>query len=270
MRFLRKWGYYAWSVLETLWGVRNWPAMLGLLLHRGRQGDFQVRLRRPPVRLEIRGAMDFWAVKETFLDAFYTRFGVPVEAGWTVVDIGAGVGDFAILAAEAGPGVRVYAYEPFPDSHQLLVRNLALNAISNVTAFQQAIWSSSGVLELDLSGGEPLQIASRKDPDAEPQSAEAVVVQAVTLDDVLSSQGLARVDLLKLDCEGAEYPILMASPPAVLARVDRIVMEYHDLDIERNHLRLAAFLQEAGYEVRWRVNTVHDDIGYLYAARKAA
>lgn len=269
MSFLRKWGYYAWSVLELIRGVRNWPAMLGLLLRRDRQGEYRVRLRRPPVRLDIRGAMDFWAVKETFLDAFYTRFGVPVEDDWTVVDIGAGVGDFAILAARSGPGVRVYAYEPFPESYQLLTRNLKLNAVHNVNAFQQAVWRQVGTLELDLTGGEPLQIASREGDGAE-LPAETVEVQAVTLGDVLDDQGLARIDLLKLDCEGAEYPILMASPPAALARVDRIIMEYHDLDAERNHFRLTAFLETAGYRVSWRKNVVHDDIGYLYAERRAA
>ncbi|MDY6874562.1 MAG: FkbM family methyltransferase, partial [Chloroflexota bacterium] len=201
------------------------------------------------------------------LDAFYTQFGVPVEDGWTVVDIGAGVGDFAILAAYDGPDVRVYAYEPFPESYQLLIRNLTLNAISNVTAFQQAVWREAGTLALDLSGGEPLQIASRETGGAGDVFAETVEVQALTLGDVLEGQGLARIDLLKLDCEGAEYPILLASPPEVLVRVDRIVMEYHDLDKERNHFRLTAFLEAAGFRVNWRRNIVHDDIGYLFADR---
>jgi FkbM family methyltransferase len=241
--------------------------MLALLFRKSHQGDYQVRLRRLSVRLDIRGAMDLWAVKETFLDAFYTRFGVPVEDGWNVVDIGAGLGDFAILAADAGPGVRVYAYEPFPESYQLLVRNLTLNAISNVTAFQQAIWRKAGTLALDLSGGEPLQIASREKGGEAAGAAETVEVQALTLGDVFESQGLTRIDLLKLDCEGAEYPILMASPPEVLDRIDRIVMEYHDLDEEFNHFRLTAFLEAAGFRVSWRKNIVHDNIGYLFADR---
>ncbi|MCB2209733.1 FkbM family methyltransferase [bacterium] len=259
--------YYARSALELIWGVRNWPAMLALLLRKDHQGDYQVRLRRPRVRLDIRGAMDLWAVKETFLDAFYTKYGVPVENGWTVVDIGAGVGDFAILAGVAGANVRVYANEPFPESYQLLVRNLTLNAISNITAFQRAIWREAGTLALDLTGGEPLQIASREKGDGIDGTDETVEVEALTLGDLLEEQDLARIDLLKLDCEGAEYPILMSSPRDVLARVDRIVMEYHDLDEERNHFRLTAFLEAAGFRVNWRKNIVHDDIGYLFADR---
>lgn len=49
------------------------------------------------------------------------------------------------------------------------------------------------------------------------------------------------IDLLKLDCEGAEYAILMGASTESLARVQRIVMEYHDLDAEREH-SLGAFL----------------------------
>ena len=103
MRFLRKWAYYFWSVLEIIGGVHNWPAMLGLLLRRKDISEHEVILRNPPVRLAIRGAMDLWAVKETFLDKFYTKYGVDVQEGWTVVDIGAGVGDFSILAAYSHP-----------------------------------------------------------------------------------------------------------------------------------------------------------------------
>ncbi|QRN83407.1 FkbM family methyltransferase [Chloroflexota bacterium] len=267
MRFLKKWAYYFWSVFEIIGGIRNWPAMLGLLLRRKDVSEHEVILRNPPVRLAIRGGMDLWAVKETFLDKFYTKYGVAVQEGWMVVDIGAGVGDFSILAAYSHPSVRVIAYEPFAGSFELLGKNIATNRIENIFPFEQAVWSERGMVTLDQSTGEPLQISSNHVDEAE-KSGGSRGVSAISLQDVLDKQTVERIDLLKLDCEGAEYPILMGASNETLAKVDRIIMEYHDLDEEHNHMTLSAALLDAGYRVFCWENIVHEDIGYLFATRE--
>jgi len=240
--------------------------LIPLFLKLSSSGDHSIRLRKPPVKFTVRGAMDVWSVKETFLDAFYTRYGIPVQDGWIVVDIGAGIGDFSIYAAYGNPDIIVYAYEPFCESYQLLIKNITVNALDNVLAFQEAVWSRSGTLTLDLSGGEPLQIASRESGFA-PGSVNPNAVKAITLKEILDGQRIKKVDLLKLDCEGAEYEILLKSPSEVLARIERIIMEYHDRDEERHHINLIHFLEGEGYHVTHQKNIVHDDIGYLFAAR---
>ena len=267
MRTLRKWAYYAWSVLEIIGGIQNWPAMLGLLLRRKDVSRHEVILRKPPVRLAIRGAMDLWAVKETFLDGFYTKYGVPVQDGWTVVDIGAGVGDFSILAAYSHPRTKVIAYEPFAGSFELLGENICSNHLENIFPFEQAVWKEAGLVNLNQTDGEPLQISSNQPVELGGDGAGRSV-HAVSLQDVLDKQAVERIDLLKLDCEGAEYPILMGAAKETLSRVDRIIMEYHDLGEEQNHVALASALLDAGYRVFTWQNIVHEDIGYLFATRE--
>ncbi len=66
--------------------------------------------------------MDVWSVKETFVDRFYERYGAPVGEGWTVMDIGGGIGDFSIFAAYDKPSNQIYAFEPYPGSFTLLRR----------------------------------------------------------------------------------------------------------------------------------------------------
>jgi len=119
---------------------------------------------------------------------------------------------------------------------------------------------------LDLSVGEPLQFSSRE-VVVEPGKARQIRVHAVTLADVLAQQALDRVDLLKLDCEGAEYEILMNATEETLAKVQRIVMEYHNVDADHTHVQLIRFLESVGYTVSWEQNIVHEEIGYLFAAR---
>lgn len=266
MKIFRIANYYLQSIFKLGFGIKNWPTIFSLFLRSDQVGRHLLRLRRPHVTLWVRGAMDVWAVKETFLDAFYTRYGVPVEDGWTVIDIGAGVGDFSILAAYGHPNAQVYALEPYPGSYDLLVENIALNTLPQVHAFPLAVWSRSGRLLLDLTRGEPLQIVSIEEERKEENVAH-FTVGALTLENLLADQGIERVDLLKLDCEGAEYEILMAAPSKVLARVQRIILETHDLDDQRNHNHLIQFLESAGYRVNWYKNQVHADLGYLFATR---
>jgi len=87
----------------------------------------------------------------------------------------------------------------------------------------------------------------------------------ITFDQVVHDSVDSIIDLLKLDCEGAEYAILMGASAESLARVQRIIMEYHDLDAEHEHTRLVHFLEGNGFSVRLHANPVHAEIGYLYA-----
>jgi FkbM family methyltransferase len=266
MRWVKKLAYYGASVLKMLVGFENWPAILPFFLGNRVNRQLRLRLRHPQVVLIVRSAMDIWSVKETFLDQFYTRFGVPVEDDWTVMDIGAGIGDYAIHAAYGKPNVQVYAFEPFPGSFSLLRKNLALNKISHVHAFQQAVWRKTGQLHLDIASGEPLQFSSHN-PDSRVENDQGLSVDAVSLDSVLSKLNLSRLDLLKMDCEGAEYEILFNTPSAKFQMIDRIIMEYHDLDGQHSHPVLIDFLERQGYQVTCHENIVHAEIGYLYAER---
>lgn len=267
MRWVRAVVYYATSVLKMVVGFKNWPAVVPFFLGNRANQQLRLQLRRPQVALIVRSAMDIWSVKETFLDQFYTRYGVPVEDRWTVMDIGAGIGDYVIHAAYGKPNVQVYAFEPYPGSFALLRENLALNQMDHVRAFQQAVWHKTGSLSLDLASGEPLQISSHN-LTSSVSDGYRLSVDAISLDSALAKLNITRLDLLKMDCEGAEYEILLNTPPEILRLVKRIIMEYHDLDAQRAHPILVDFLMRQGYQVTCQENNVHAEIGYLYAEQK--
>ena len=92
-------------------------------------------------------------------------------------------------------------------------------------------------------------------------------VPGITLEQALESVGLAHCNLLKVDCEGAEYEIFFNTPPEVLERVERIIMEYHDNVIKHSHTELITFLTHHGFAVNCYPNDAHDYLGYLYASR---
>lgn len=266
MRSLSAWLYYAKSLLEILVWFKNWPSLTPFFLCRSKTSIKKLKLRRPALEIMVRSAMDVWSVKETFVDQFYTRYGVPVQEGWTVVDIGAGIGDYSLYAAHGNRAGAIYAYEPFHESYELLKCNLALNGIENVHTRQQAVWGAAGEVQLDLSSGEPLQISSSERVDRN-SAAGKTCVDAVTLPHLLREERIEKIDLLKLDCEGAEYEIFFKAPADVFGKIERVIMEYHDLDETRNHRALIRFFNEQGYAVIRHPNVVHGEIGYLFAFR---
>jgi FkbM family methyltransferase len=260
----RKYGYYLKSIFQLIVEFAPLGRILALFTGLASEGTYIVALRRWGLRFEARSAMDVWSLKETFVDRFYERYSSPVGEPWVVVDIGGGIGDFSIFAAHRRPGNRVYAFEPFPGSFALLRENLKRNQISNVQAFQQAIWSGRGSLALDTSTGEPVQFISRELDEA---AAGGDTVPCDSLENTFARLDIQRCDLLKVDAEGAEYAILFNTPEAVLAKIQRIVMEYHDAITPHTHAELAAFLSEKGYRVAAVENVVHPELGYLYAER---
>jgi FkbM family methyltransferase len=268
MRFLRQLVYYFGSLFRIISNFKQWPSVLYSLISQEKHTTIVVKLRQPLLEFVTRGGMDIWSIKETILDGFYTRYSVPIQDGWYVLDVGAGIGDFSLYAAYGNPNTKVYAYEPFLESYQILVRNINLNGFENIQPVNSALWRESGILRLDISSGEPLQIMSM-DPGEDVDVQGAVKVKAISLAGVFDQHGIDHFDIIKLDCEGAEYEILMNTSGEIFNKIDRIIMEYHDIDETYHHQKLASFLKGMDYEVYCHDNFVHENIGYLYAEHKA-
>lgn len=139
-----------------------------------------------------------------------------LQPGAVFLDVGANIGLFALRAAECvGPTGRVIAVEPADVSAGRLERNLALNAMAQVAVVRAALSDREGEAELR-------HVELGDDPQAwsimpEAGGADAEKVRTTTLDALAEAQGLTRLDLIKMDVEGAE-PMVVAGGGATLAR----------------------------------------------------
>src|SRR5216684_2183864 len=127
-----------------------------------------------------------------------------IRTGMTVVDAGANVGYYSLLACEsAGPTGRIYAFEPDPLNFSYLVQNLEANNCSTAQAAEVALSDSTriGKFIRDAQGAEGFLTA-----ESNPQAALEVSVD--TLDRCLEKVGWPSVDLIKLDIEGSELSAL--------------------------------------------------------------
>ncbi|MGA2301745.1 MAG: FkbM family methyltransferase [Candidatus Acidiferrum sp.] len=130
-----------------------------------------------------------------------------LQPGMTVMDIGAHAGYFSLIGASCvGPAGTVYAFEPFPASFQHLQRNIALNGYKNIHAVRKAVSDKTGVHKLLVNpkGSDRNSLFAGEIP----WEADSPEVETTRLDDFLEACGWPRVDLIKMDIEGAEHAAL--------------------------------------------------------------
>ena len=147
--------YYLSSIFRLFLGFQNPLLLINIFLNAKDSGVKTVRLRASNLQFRVRGAMDVWSIKETFLDRFYERYGFTIQPRWNILDIGAGIGEFTLYAAVMGPGSQVFSFEPYPQSFVLMQENLRLNRVPNAQAFEKAIGATSGELVSALGASGP-------------------------------------------------------------------------------------------------------------------
>lgn len=154
-------------------------------------------------------------IDEIFIEDVYRIRGLD-KSGWAdpgrgpVIDAGANIGGFS-LAALAYHAREVIAIEPSPPNLAVLQANLAGRA---------------RVLTTALTGdGRPVKLSGEGGGTRIDAEQGVVEVESVTLRSLL--EPLNKVAFLKMDIEGGEYEVILSTPHAELAKVDRIAMEWH-------------------------------------------
>jgi FkbM family methyltransferase len=206
--------------------------------------------------------------KEVYRTNAYTQPDIPqIGENGVVVDLGANIGMFSLFAAKLSPSVQVYAFEPAPETFDLLRKNVLANKLSNVQCHQCAVSSKTGkqTLYLDVGSTADTTVASRI---KEPASVRTQEVDCISLDELFARCGISRCNLMKVDVEGAEFEIFEAASLQTLAKIDAIAMEYHEHE-DRRHHELSDLLKAHGYCVRVSEDR-YPDLGMIYARRIAA
>lgn len=151
-----------------------------------------------------------------------------LPAGGGFVDLGANIGFFTVFAAAAvGPGGRVYAFEPTPATAALVRHNLALNGVgAQATVVEKAVSERPGTARFAVfrGAGQGNQLELSGDAPAH----DTIDVEVTSLDAHFAQLGWPRVDLIKMDIEGAELPALRGMRELVQrSRGVRLVFEYN-------------------------------------------
>ena len=237
-----------------LWS--NWPEYLFNYVSGGsRPAEYRMRSG-------VRLIDDMGTLPGTIAVVFVRQEYGDVKRFRSIVDVGAHMGMFAVHAAQSGPDVKVYCYEPEERNFACLQRNIGINGLeTRVSAFPQAVASSNGMRTLAL--GESLSNSFHIIPD----DATYQTVSCTTLNEIFARHRLETIDLLKMNCEGAEYEILESCSDEDFQRISNIRLEYHNLNSrQRNGESITQLLTAKGYRIE-RFTRYQKTSGFIWAAR---
>lgn len=165
--------------------------------------------------------------KEIFMDECYLAgIGKKIMPNAVIIDIGANAGYFTLFAASRFPGTSIYSYEPIPVNYQQLKRHCTLNESKNISCFPLAVAGQCGNISLSFDATDSFTTsatifsARKSEPDL-------LNVKCISLKKLFDDNGIKKCDLLKMDCEGAEYDIFYSCPQEYIQRIDQIAMEVH-------------------------------------------
>ncbi|HEY9005595.1 FkbM family methyltransferase [Ohtaekwangia sp.] len=171
-----------------------------------------------------------------------------MDDDFTIFDVGGNYGWYAIHIASRFPKAKIFSFEPIPDTYHQLVKNIALNHISNINSFDFGFSDKPGSFSFfydpALSANASMKNVSGSNTIKE------VTCKVNTIDDYNREQRLT-IDFIKCDVEGAELMVFKGAEKTIAENLPIIFSEmlrkwtakfnYHPNDI-------IAFLSQFGYQ----------------------
>ena len=205
---------------------------------------------------------DLIAVWETWKGEFYNK--IQIKDSDIIVDIGAHIGSYSIYASKKATNGKIYAFEASAENYEILKDNINSNNCSNITAKNYAVSSKSGKINFYTSYNKGMGSII-------PGNGKKEEIKSITLSQILKGNKLNKIDILKIDAEGAEFDILLSSESQILNRLKNIILEYHEFKKSNRNLKtLINFLTIRGFKIKtygpfyqkWLFGT-----GYICASR---
>lgn len=196
----------------------------------------------------------------------YLRHGIAIHENSVVLDVGANIGVFGVRANQKAKGVKVFCFEPIPQIAAVLQKNAELHGNKNITVIEKGASSSPGVATFTYFPNTPaLSTLHPEQWDNNPGAFKEAVrstmknppenmkwmrwiptifsgliagylvrgrkiiqCELTTVSEVITQYSLDCIDLLKIDCEGAEWDVLMGIQELDWPKIKNIVVEVHD------------------------------------------
>ena len=143
-----------------------------------------------------------------------------------ILDIGSNIGTSILFFHQQYPSAKIYGFEPHPETFRILQANVG--SIPSVEIFNYALGATNARISatsdsIDFSG------FVAKPVSANLRGGATTDCEVKHAGEIMKILGLTRADLIKIDCEGAEYDVLTALPGEMLRECKWIVGEMHDV-----------------------------------------
>ena len=212
----------------------------------------------------------------------YFGLGIAIHDGATVLDIGANIGVFGVRVLQKWPSARVFACEPVPATFACLRDNAKRVGEDRLIALECGISSQPGTAEITYYPNSPALSTTRPERWTTEALGDAVAMhlehppddlwyvkrlpkflarwyavfmrrtsetfdcELKTVSNLIAEHRIDVIDVLKVDCEGAEYDCLMGIEESDWSKVRQVVVEVHD--VEDGLARVTARLEQMGLD----------------------
>jgi FkbM family methyltransferase len=192
--------------------------------------------------LPIDNFSDFYHFYEIFLNTCYD---LDIKSSSpSIVDIGANVGLFAFRMKQLYPAARIWCFEPLDDNSKRLDRNIHILKLKGIHSYRCGVSDTSGEMPLFVhptnTGGHTIVKSL-----ADPQSKEHFI-KVISMSKIFEIVSASQIDLLKLDCEGAEELIILSLKREDAVRIKTIIYEQHGKRYMSS--MLTSHLESIGFE----------------------
>jgi FkbM family methyltransferase len=214
-----------------------------------REGLLTARIFGQELHLDLSNFLDRMIYMGCYEPLNTYRFKRVLQRGMVVVDVGANIGYFTLLAASlVGEEGQVFAIEPWPANFAVLQQSIARNALRHVRAFPFGLGATEGLGHVSQADQ---RVFNNRTATMAGDEGTGTPVAVRTLDHCISEWHLDRIDLLKIDVDGYETQILEGASNALRSGVVRnIIIELNEFWLQRTNSSSAAVratLRSAGF-----------------------
>ena len=231
--------------------------------------------------------------KEIFEDQTYLKHGIALHEGAVVFDIGANIGLFTLFVKDRVPSAKVFAFEPSPDTFECLAYNVSPFG-GDVEAFNLGVYDRQAEISFTYYPGYSVLSGFKADVHADanviiesvkfgtgsldtaPIAAEVLPrfdkvveckVATTTVSQIIRERGIVKIDLLKVDAERSELPILRGITAEDWSRIEQVILEVHD---PKELPVIVGLLEAHGFEpkIEQEPQLVASRISNIYAIRR--
>lgn len=194
-----------------------------------------------------KNTVDENVLEESFKkDIFLRPLNYKIKKNDIIIDVGAYIGTFSLLASSKAPEGTVYAIEPCLDNFKILKKNIELNKSKNIICANVALGKIEGAVKLFHNAEDWGHSTTKK-------SEEYEIVKMISLNNFFINNNIDRCNFMKMNCEGAEFEIMLNTPSNYIKKIEMGVILYHNDKSEGyKEDNLIEYLEENNFKVLHR------------------
>ncbi len=221
---------------------------------------FMVNMKNKTSWIVRTNSRDFNVINDIFVFKIYDKYFKKITNCNNIIDIGSNVGAFSVLCGLKYPNAKIYCYEPMKQSSEICRTNsLINNLIDRIFVYDLGVAGKPGMRKLTLYNGEHEKNSLYNIWNDKKNNTQDIKV--ITLAEIIKNNNIHSCDLVKMDCEGAEFEIMESLTKETLSKIRCFIIEYHFGDSDS----MIKKLKDNGFNVEVESNA--DKTGMIFASR---